>query len=315
MGSRLMPWLRLCRVGNVFTAFADVWMGYAVASGWLTIWDAGRWRAWGLLTVASGSLYTAGMVWNDYFDAELDREERPERPIPSGAISREAARRLGLLLLVVGNMAAWGAGAVTPGAAWWLPGTIALVLSAVILAYDGGLKRTAAGPIAMGACRSLNVLLGMSLIEGGMSQWHAGHGTIAAGLGLYVAGITVLARSEVERGSRTGPAIGLIVMLAGIAVLSQMDRGVPESLRSGFRPEWAWWGLLALLVFPVFRRGLAAVLDPRPERIRAVVGLAILTVIVLDASVALVWRGQLAGISILALLAPAYGITRVVPPT
>ena len=315
MGDRLMPWLRLCRIGNVFTAVADVWMGYAVASGWLSAWDAGRWSAWALVTVASGSLYTAGMVWNDYFDAELDRKERPERPIPSGAISREAARRLGLLLLVVGNMVAWGAGAVTPGAAWWLSGTIALTLTAVILAYDGGLKRTAAGPMAMGACRSLNVLLGMSLIEGGISQWHAGHGTIAAGLGLYVVGITVLARSEVERGSCAGPAIGLAAMMAGVVVLSQMERGVPEASRGGVSPEWVWWGLLALLIFPVLRRGLAVVFDPRPERIRAVVGLAILTVIVLDASVALVWRGQLAGLSILALLVPAYGITRVVPPT
>ena len=32
------------------------------------------------------------MALNDVFDAELDQEERPERPIPSGRVSLSAAR-------------------------------------------------------------------------------------------------------------------------------------------------------------------------------------------------------------------------------
>ena len=32
--------------------------------------------------------YTAGMILNDVLDDDVDRRERPERPLPSGAVSR-----------------------------------------------------------------------------------------------------------------------------------------------------------------------------------------------------------------------------------
>ena len=44
-----------------------------------------------LVALAMVFFYTAGMVLNDVADAEIDRRERPERPIPSGAISPAAA--------------------------------------------------------------------------------------------------------------------------------------------------------------------------------------------------------------------------------
>ena len=40
------------------------------------------------------------MVLNDAFDIDLDREEQPYRPLPSGRISLAAARWLGWNLLV-----------------------------------------------------------------------------------------------------------------------------------------------------------------------------------------------------------------------
>ncbi len=42
------------------------------------------------------------------------------------------------------------------------PTVLALLLTAAIFLYDGWLKRTLVGPVGMGACRFLNVLLGMS---------------------------------------------------------------------------------------------------------------------------------------------------------
>jgi len=50
---------------------------------------------------------------------------------------------------------------------------IAIILSATVLGYDYRLKKTVAGPIAMGATRFLNVFLGASpglLAE--KSQWN-----------------------------------------------------------------------------------------------------------------------------------------------
>ena len=44
------------------------------------------------------------MVLNDVFDLEIDRRERPERPLPSGRVSLRAARLLGWTLLVLGML-------------------------------------------------------------------------------------------------------------------------------------------------------------------------------------------------------------------
>ena len=44
-----------------------------------------------VVAVAMALFYTAGMILNDVADLEVDRRERPERPLPSGAVSRTAA--------------------------------------------------------------------------------------------------------------------------------------------------------------------------------------------------------------------------------
>ncbi len=64
-------------------ALADIMLGLLV-TGSLTM--PGRWPAYFLLMLASVCLYCGGMAWNDFFDLEQDRRERPDRPIPSGRI-------------------------------------------------------------------------------------------------------------------------------------------------------------------------------------------------------------------------------------
>ena len=86
--NRLRPYLQLVRLPNVFTAFADICMATVVqlkrldAEGPAQSWFD-RWPTFMLLLLASGCLYCGGMVWNDYFDIEQDRRERPSRPLPS----------------------------------------------------------------------------------------------------------------------------------------------------------------------------------------------------------------------------------------
>ncbi len=92
-GSTLRSYLALVRLPNVFTAMADVAMGFLFVQsrGWQ--WDP-WWDSWTLATLlaASGLLYMAGMVLNDVFDLETDRHERPDRPLPSGRIPLTTAR-------------------------------------------------------------------------------------------------------------------------------------------------------------------------------------------------------------------------------
>ena len=55
------------------------------------------------LMVSSGLLYVAGIVLNDYFDIEIDKRERPSRPLPSGNISKGHALAIALIALLIAN--------------------------------------------------------------------------------------------------------------------------------------------------------------------------------------------------------------------
>ena len=96
----MLAWLRLVRVPNLATAAADPLAGYLVVSGLREIgWPpAACWVA----VAAVVALYAAGMVLNDVCDLELDRVERPERPLPSGAVSVSTAATVGAALLAAG---------------------------------------------------------------------------------------------------------------------------------------------------------------------------------------------------------------------
>ena len=93
-----------------FTAVADICLGWlgALATGT----PGERWPIFVALLGSSACLYSAGMVWNDFFDIEQDRRERPFRPLPSGRITRRAAARLAAVLQFVGLAFAVAAGAL-----------------------------------------------------------------------------------------------------------------------------------------------------------------------------------------------------------
>ena len=56
-----------------------------------------------------------------------------------------------------------GGGGGAGGAVWARTLVVAAALAAAILLYDGRVKGTAWGPLAMGTCRLLNVVLGLSV--------------------------------------------------------------------------------------------------------------------------------------------------------
>src|SRR4051812_42314353 len=100
---RLRPYAQLVRLPNVFTAFADIGLGGLAAAAHSERHPGAlldHWLPFLLLLLASGLLYCAGMVWNDFFDIEQDRRERPFRPIPSGNVPLRTAGRLGGALLI-----------------------------------------------------------------------------------------------------------------------------------------------------------------------------------------------------------------------
>ena len=101
----MLPYLRLFRISNIFTVIADTTAAFLLVHGSLS--PAGGWLS---LMVASCLIYTAGMILNDVFDLEVDQQQRPERPLPSGAIPVTTAKRLGFGFLGLGVLVATLAG-------------------------------------------------------------------------------------------------------------------------------------------------------------------------------------------------------------
>jgi 4-hydroxybenzoate polyprenyltransferase len=312
--SPLLSYLRLFRLPNVFTAVADVLMGFLVVRG---SFQPGA--ALFCVVGASCLLYTAGMVLNDLYDVEVDRRERPDRPLPAGEISVKWARWLGYALLAAGVVLGWLAGFAGFGliAMAWRSGVVATVLAVCVVGYDAGLKRTALGPAVMGACRALNVLLGMSLAPAAAAhgpEWLVGFPwsqlVLAAGLGVYVAGITWYARSEAAPSGGGQLTAGVAVMGLGIALFGAFPFvGRIAEMDSLMKPSW-WWLLLAVPAFTILRRGLAAALNPTPLAVQTAVKQALLSLIVFDAAATLMVRGPFLALSVLVLLVPTLVLGR-----
>ncbi|SDT39543.1 SCO3242 family prenyltransferase [Jiangella sp. DSM 45060] len=157
--------------------------------------------------LASACLYWAGMALNDYADRDLDRVERPERPIPSGRVTPSEALGLAAGLTAAGL----GLAAVAGGRRAL---RVAVPLAAAVWTYDLLAKPTPAGPVVMAAARGLDVLLG----AGGRERAAA---LPALAVATHTAGVTVLSRGEVHGGSVSSArvALGATATAAAAAVV------------------------------------------------------------------------------------------------
>ncbi len=177
---RLLPVLRLLRVGTLFSPAADVVASWCVAG---LPWSPTAAAAAG----ASVALYAAGMVWNDIADRRLDAVQRPERPLPSGSLSLPFAVALGIALLAVGL--------------WLSPCRLHHgAIAGLVLAYDFlGKRLDWLGALGMGTLRALN--LGTALAVGGDAVAPAARTALlvaAACYGVYIVAVTILGIFEDE---------------------------------------------------------------------------------------------------------------------
>ncbi len=287
--SDLRDYAQLVRLPNLPTALADICLGVLAAHALPR-----HGGAFAALLLASSCLYSAGMVWNDYFDIEQDRRERSFRPLPSGRVSPKQAARLGMALFAVGVLFAALAGRTS----FW----VALCLVGAILAYDGWLKRTWAGPLAMGACRFLNVLLGVSAC--GSLLWPRG-AHVALVVGLYIVGVTWFARTEAQQSSQNALRGAATVMLLSVILALPLPVFLPPEQRSSVLFPYLLVGLSFLVGAPVVR----AIANPAPSRVQAAVKRSLMALILLDAVLATATAG-LIGLIILLLLAPSLYLNR-----
>ncbi|HEX5079387.1 MAG TPA: UbiA family prenyltransferase [Geminicoccaceae bacterium] len=147
-----MSWqvaLRLGRVSNLPTVWTNTLTGIVLAGGVL----AGP--ATVPLLLAMSLLYVGGMYLNDAFDARIDAVERPERPIPSGAVSERTVFTAGFAMLAAGVLLLFWTGYGPAGGTGPWPGLCGLVLAGAIVLYDWHHKDNPLSPALMGICRVL----------------------------------------------------------------------------------------------------------------------------------------------------------------
>ncbi|QDT09103.1 prenyltransferase [Planctomycetes bacterium K23_9] len=297
------------RLPNLFTVLADVSAAFLlVAHGPFPL---GRFAC---VLIAGVLLYWAGMVLNDVFDVERDRQERPTRPIPAGDISISQATIAGWTLLIAGIVLAAASGLISSSqfAVTWLPGLVALVLAVMIVLYDGPLKKTPLAPAAMGSCRVLSFLLGASpciAMVAGEALFPQHVMAIALGFGVYIMGITTMARREAvgETGAWAGLNIttGFVVMLVGMGIIAFGPSVSGDQVNWRMDPHNAYPILVGLISLPVALRALKIQTAPTPKNIQNAIRAGILSIIPLASAVALLGAGRIAAICVFALVVPA----------
>ena len=142
--------LVLGRVSNLPTVWSNCLCGWLIGAGTAAT-GVIDWTM--LLVVCAGAtgMYLGGMFLNDACDATFDREHRPERPIPAGAISERAVWQIGIGLLAAGVGGLSLQGGTTA--------LLALALFNCILVYYFIHNKIAWAPLLMALCRLFLILL------------------------------------------------------------------------------------------------------------------------------------------------------------
>ncbi len=202
--ARASAHLSLARISNAPTVVSNVLAGVALASVLAPVTVGGT----VLLTLAMVLYYTAGMYLNDLFDLDIDRRERPERPLPSSRVSRAEALAATVLLFSVGTffLSLLGTAPLVSG----------LVLVALIVFYDAWHKTNPLSPVLMAGTRMLVYVTAFVAFAPALSIsllfW-----TLL--LGLYIVGLTYIAKTETSSLTGYWPA-ALLFLPAFVGALA-----------------------------------------------------------------------------------------------
>jgi len=207
---RLIAYLQLIRPVNVVIAAGAVLVG-ALSCGLRP--GASVWLA----CLVAGLITAGGNAINDVYDLEIDRINRPRRPLPSGRTSPRTAAILGAILLLI------GVGISTSLGRWGF--LIALLVALLLVAYSARLKRT-----VLWGNLAVSLAAGLAFIYGGVAAGYPVPSLIPAGFAcLFHLGREILKDAQDVAGDRAEGAR----TLAAVA-------GVREAL--------SWAGLFFILL-------------------------------------------------------------------
>ena len=268
---KLCAWGRLLRLPNLFTAPWDPVCGFLIAGG------ASDPEKIGYLAVAALCAYAFGLVTNDIADLKTDTAERPARPLPSGEISMKEASIAAVVLCIVALELTSFAG---HGACFGM-----MLLLVVILLYNYcGRKSALLSSALMGLCRVFSFGIGVAAVYPEIPSLNMTLCALyAAGMFLFILGITLVARRETETlKSRPGrtliPAGALLMAVFGGVWITSNPSDMAHS--AGFALLILFFGASAGAWF-AFGRML------EPVAVQKKIGFMIRTVILVQCAVIL----------------------------
>lgn len=201
-GGMLRAHLALARISNAPTTISNVLAGAVIAAPLAFSTEIV------LIMIAIALFYTAGMYLNDILDLKIDREQRPDRPLPSGRISLTEAWGVTLAMFAVGLVLLWIADRESFFAG--------IVLIATIAIYDAWHKGNPFGPVIMALTRVLVYVVAFLAFASDISSelviW-------SAVMLAYVAGLTYIAKTESLPGVGRYWPLATVIAPAVVAVI------------------------------------------------------------------------------------------------
>ena len=269
-------YLQLVRIPGIFTAFSNVLIGYFFS---LSITEV---TPFPFLLLTSGMLFCSGMIFNDYFDLKTDKKERSTRPLPSGKIPKQNALFLGIIFLIVANFFAYVVG--------YNSLVISLIMTVIIISYNYKLKFISfLGIFNLSLIRFLNVLLGFSIITISFEIIQ-----YAIPIGIFVGGISILARNEVGSTTPISKKLNKIFILITIGYVFILI------INNFHVTSLIFLGLFSAISLYAFFE----------KRIRNQITFQLLSIILLDAAIISLFTSFYTSILVSLLIIPAYFITK-----
>ena len=292
----LKDYFMLLRLPNLFTVPSNILAGYFSVVSYFPVNSSNL----ALLVTSSVLLYISGIIFNDYFDIEIDQKERPFRPLPSGKVAKQTAFLAAIISMVAANILAFMVS--TTGF------IVAIILSVIILGYDYKLKQTFAGPACMGTARTLNVFLGASAIlpatfslSNSLAQERLAILSISEFL--YVLSISFLSRMEI--GPARSPHTVTIIFIVIFGVITII---IAASLVSIFQIDLVVNLLLFMgVIIVTFKLTISELSSTNIQR---AIKILVLSIIILDSIFISGTTGVYYGMATLLLIIPSILLAR-----
>ncbi len=311
-------WIQLVRLPTSFTLLSNCLAAGIVAG---QLW----WPLTALFPTLLASLlaYWAGMIHNDVVDQEEDRRSRPDRPLVSGKISPVLAGHVANAMLLLGPIVILAVTFLHTSDQLWLLAAFMSsgILSCCVRFYNSPIKHTVLGPVVMGACRAMNIvmvgstMLAVNTVPAVVDEANPIQPTVqlpegliglAIGIGIYIVGVTVYARKEEGDSSPPTLSFGVLLQVVGLIIIGGLGLWTREEQEFvTLNPVRGYPLLIGLIGLTIVNRAMAGVRHPVSRKVQLAVKHSILSLIIIDAAVVLMWAGPWYAAVLIALLIPA----------